>query len=106
MASGPDIIKNFSDGAVMAVAERPPTIPAVYQAARVRTGPAMKHSGAKTAPRTPEYRGNWMKFYIYNYIKISESFQFRLKKSQILSIFPSRSYWKLILFGFFGPFCI
>ena len=39
MASGPPQFRNLSLGAHMAVVERPPTIPAVYHAARVRMGP-------------------------------------------------------------------
>ena len=39
MARGPPQFKNLSLGAHMAVVERPPTIPAVYHAARVRMGP-------------------------------------------------------------------
>ena len=39
MARGPPQLKNLSLGAHMAVVESPPTIPAVYQAARVRIGP-------------------------------------------------------------------
>lgn len=50
IAKGPPIVKNFSDGAHTAIVDRPPTIPAVYQAALSMIGPPIKHSGAMTAP--------------------------------------------------------
>lgn len=53
MASGPFIFKNFSLGAVAAIKLRPPTIPAVYQAAFNRTGPPNKVIGAIKPPRRP-----------------------------------------------------
>ena len=39
MARGPPQARNLSLGAQAATVERPPTIPAVYQAARVRIEP-------------------------------------------------------------------
>jgi hypothetical protein len=39
MANGPPQVRNLSLGAQAATVERPPTMPAVYQAARVRMGP-------------------------------------------------------------------
>jgi hypothetical protein len=39
MASGPPQLRNLSLGAQAATVDRPPTMPAVYQAARVRIGP-------------------------------------------------------------------
>lgn len=34
---------------------RPPTTPAVYQAALIKRGPPIKHIGANIAPSTPEW---------------------------------------------------
>ena len=39
MASGPPQVRNLSLGAQAATVDSPPTMPAVYQAARVRIGP-------------------------------------------------------------------
>jgi hypothetical protein len=39
MASGPPQLRNLSLGAQAATVDRPPTMPAVYHAARVRIGP-------------------------------------------------------------------
>ena len=52
-ASGPPMFRNFSLGAHMATVERPPTMPAVYQAARSIRGPPSSVKGATTAPITP-----------------------------------------------------
>lgn len=70
IANGPAMFKNFSDGAQIAVADspindlsfhiplkvyhKPPTIPAVYQAARISAGPPMKQSGANIVPNTAQ----------------------------------------------------
>ena len=55
MARGPPMYKNLSLGAVAATVERPPTMPAVYQAARVRIGPPKRQIGAMTAPRIMQW---------------------------------------------------
>jgi hypothetical protein len=68
------MFKNFSDGAVAATVDKPPTTPAVYlfieilnakissayliktkyyQAARTSKGPPNKHMGAIIAPKSP-----------------------------------------------------
>lgn len=52
-ASGPPILRNFSLGAHIATVDRPPTMPAVYQAALNIRGPPRRVSGAMTAPITP-----------------------------------------------------
>ena len=39
IAKGPPMFKNFSEGAVAAIALKPPTAPAVYQAALTSNGP-------------------------------------------------------------------
>ena len=53
IANGPPIFKNFSDGAVAAIALKPPTAPAVYQAALTSVGPPSIVKGAKKAPIIP-----------------------------------------------------
>lgn len=53
MANGPAMFKNFSEGAVAAISDKPPTNPAVYQAARTNNGPPNKANGATNAPRIP-----------------------------------------------------
>merc|ERR1719167_47287 len=55
MAKGPPHVRNLSLGAQAATVDRPPTIPAVYQAARVRIGPPSRQMGATTAPRTAQW---------------------------------------------------
>merc|ERR550517_1233047 len=54
MARGAPQLRNLSLGAQTATVERPPTIPAVYQAALVRMGPPIKQMGAITAPMTAQ----------------------------------------------------
>merc|ERR1719348_1821833 len=54
MASGPPMYRNLSDGAQAATVDNPPTIPAVYHAARVKIGPPRKQIGATTAPMTAQ----------------------------------------------------
>lgn len=51
------MLRNFSLGAHMATVDRPPTMPAVYQAALIISGPPRRVRGAMTAPITPS-RGN------------------------------------------------
>ena len=46
--------RNLSLGAQTATVERPDTMPAVYQAARVRTEPPSRQMGATTAPMTAQ----------------------------------------------------
>lgn len=50
IANGPPIIRNLSLGAQTATVDRPPTTPAVYQAARIMICPPTRESGARTAP--------------------------------------------------------
>lgn len=52
-ANGPPMFKNFSLGAHMATVDRPPTMPAVYHAALIISGPPRRVRGAMTAPITP-----------------------------------------------------
>ncbi len=54
MAKGPPMFKNFSLGAVAAIRLRPPTMPAVYQAALSTIGPPNNVTGAIIAPIRPE----------------------------------------------------
>lgn len=54
-ASGPPMFRNFSLGAHMATVERPPTMPAVYHAARIIRGPPSRVRGAMIAPITPKH---------------------------------------------------
>merc|ERR1719445_253090 len=47
MARGPPMLRNLSLGAQTATVERPPTMPAVYQAARVRMDPPRRQIGQR-----------------------------------------------------------
>lgn len=51
--NGPAIFKNLSEGAVAATIDKPPTTPAVYQAALITNGPPNKVIGAIKAPNKP-----------------------------------------------------
>lgn len=55
MASGPPMYRNWSLGAHTATVDRPPTMPAVYQAARISTGPPTKQTGARMAPMMAQW---------------------------------------------------
>lgn len=46
IANGPDIMRNFSDGAVIAVAERPAAIPAVYLKCLLKNPPRDNYNTA------------------------------------------------------------
>merc|ERR1712012_57139 len=58
IARGPPMYRNLSLGAVRATVDNPPTIPAVYHAARVSKGPPRKQIGATTAPITAQCKAH------------------------------------------------
>ena len=61
MASGPPQVRNLSLGAQAATVDSPPTMPAVYQAARVRIGPPAKKNKIKTNEDAIIYRKTTVK---------------------------------------------
>lgn len=85
-ARGPPMLRNFSLGAHMATVDRPPTMPAVYQAALIIRGPPSRVMGAMTAPITPGNTGTNGLIYLLGLFKKRDHVRTsNMKKHQILA---------------------